>query len=296
MAREGKAFMTRTIQGSRRRYRVSRKQRLHMTAWLALMLLKLVSIPAYAGGVDNISFNPPNPTQADSITLLVSGYWSTPCERGQGSPVVSKLGSAIMIAIPVDPPQSGTVCAQVIVPFNFSVPIGPLSIGRYKIIVSIGVSVLKDLDVLGSAMPGNSHPQLTNAATISTYAGPSLPVTGRQATTQVIDEIGGVAADGSGGFYVSSRFQHRVYHVSSDGTLTLVAGSSYGYSGDGGPATTAQLAYPTDIAVDSGGTVYIVDLGNSRIRKVTADGIIRTIAGNGMRGYAGDGGPAISAQ
>ena len=82
-----------------------------------------------------------------------------------------------------------------------------------------------------------------------------------------------------------------------DGKLTVVAGNSRrGYSGDGGPATNAQLFDPYGVAVDASGNVYIADQLNHRIRKVTAAGIITTVAGSGTAGFTGDGGPAVQAQ
>jgi sugar lactone lactonase YvrE len=137
---------------------------------------------------------------------------------------------------------------------------------------------------------------LAQSGIITTYAGPSLPVNGRQAITQAIDGPFSVALDGAGGFYVVSPSQNRVYRVFADGTLILIAGSSYGYSGDGGPATAAQLASPIGVAVDPAGNLYIADSDNGRIRKVTAGGVISTVAGNGTDDYSGDGGPATAAQ
>src|SRR5439155_10534659 len=79
--------------------------------------------------------------------------------------------------------------------------------------------------------------------------------------------------------------------------LTVIAGMGIqGFSGDGGPATSAQLYGAWGLVVDGSGNLLIADTGNSRIRKITRDGVIRTIAGNGMPGFSGDGGPATSAQ
>ncbi len=78
--------------------------------------------------------------------------------------------------------------------------------------------------------------------------------------------------------------------------ITTVAGNgSSGYSGDGGPATSALLNFPMGVAVDSAGNLFIADDGNACIRKVSLSGIITTVAGNGSSGYGGDGGPATSA-
>lgn len=81
----------------------------------------------------------------------------------------------------------------------------------------------------------------------------------------------------------------------SNGIITTVAGTTFGFSGDNGPATAAQIGLAEGIAVDGAGNIYIADTTNNRIRKVSG-GIITTIAGNGTPGFAGDGGPAASAQ
>ena len=79
-------------------------------------------------------------------------------------------------------------------------------------------------------------------------------------------------------------------------TIKTVAGNGTpGYSGDNGPATSAQLYYPSGMAVDTAGNLYIADELNNRVRRVS-NGVITTVAGNGMRGYNGDNGPATSAQ
>src|SRR5439155_360923 len=134
-----------------------------------------------------------------------------------------------------------------------------------------------------------------------------LPVSGQPTVTQAIDGPRSVAPDGAGGFFVSSPYQNRVYHVGADGTLTLTAGSGKpGSSGDGGLAISAQLYAPTGVTVDGAGNLFVVGdgaagivipaLASNGIRKVTAAGTITTVAGNGSFGFSGDGGPAPSAQ
>jgi NHL repeat-containing protein len=96
-------------------------------------------------------------------------------------------------------------------------------------------------------------------------------------------------AEGNPGYW------SRVRRLSPDGSIVTVAGSgTFGFSGDGGPARDAQVA-ASGVAVDGAGNLFIAELRNNRIRKVSPDGIITTIAGNGIRGYAGDGGPATDA-
>ena len=115
----------------------------------------------------------------------------------------------------------------------------------------------------------------------------------------------GIAIDGSGNLYITDTVNEWIRKVEAGtGTITTVAGNgSYGYTGDGGPAVNASFASATAVAVDSFGNLYIADLSNNVIRKVTASsGIISTIAGNGYEagtgngGYSGDGGPATSAE
>jgi hypothetical protein len=131
---------------------------------------------------------------------------------------------------------------------------------------------------------------------ITTYAGPGLPVNEESAVTQAISWPGSATPDGAGGFYVSSLFQNQVYRVDADGKINVIAGNGiWGYSGDGRPATSAQLRTPWGIAVDSAGNLFIADTNNNRIRKVTTAGIISTVAGNGLPYFSGDGGPATEA-
>jgi sugar lactone lactonase YvrE len=100
-----------------------------------------------------------------------------------------------------------------------------------------------------------------------------------------------------GGLYCGGPGGNTVRKVNPDGIITTVAGTGhFGFSGDGGPATKAQLNLPLAVAVDREGNLYIADADNHRVRKVDKEGIITTIAGTGKKDYSGDGGPATSAQ
>ena len=107
-----------------------------------------------------------------------------------------------------------------------------------------------------------------------------------------------VAVDAAGNVYIAEYFYNDVRKINrATGVITTVAGTGAGgYTGDGGPATSAELNGPIQIAVDAAGNIYIADMDNSVIRKVTAStGIITTVAGDGAYGHSGDGGPATSA-
>ncbi len=100
----------------------------------------------------------------------------------------------------------------------------------------------------------------------------------------------GVAVDAAGNLYIADYLNHRVRRVGLDGVITTFAGTGEeGFSGDGGQATSAQLRFPRNVAVDGEGNVYIADTSNHRIRRVAPDGVITTVAGNGTYGAPIDG-------
>jgi sugar lactone lactonase YvrE len=102
--------------------------------------------------------------------------------------------------------------------------------------------------------------------------------------------------DGAGNLFIADSLNGRIRRVNTTGTITTVAGNgTTDYSGDGGPATSASLSFPQGVAVDSAGNLFIADSWNNRIRLVDTAGMITSVAGNGMAGFGGDGGPATSA-
>ncbi|RAJ92252.1 putative secreted protein (Por secretion system target) [Larkinella arboricola] len=111
-----------------------------------------------------------------------------------------------------------------------------------------------------------------------------------------LDGPTGIDIDAQGNLFIADYFNHRIRKVTPDGIITTVAGNgSYGFSGDGGPATSARLNFPGDVAVDAQGNLFIADQYNHRIRKVTPQGVITTWAGNGISDFGGDGGAATRA-
>jgi hypothetical protein len=114
--------------------------------------------------------------------------------------------------------------------------------------------------------------------------------------------VAGLAVDRADNLFLVSPGDSRILKVSPTGTISTVAGTGKaGFSGDGGPATAAEIANPYAIAADSAGNVYFSDADNHRIRKISVDGIISTVAGSGATGagnggFAGDNGPATAAR
>ena len=120
---------------------------------------------------------------------------------------------------------------------------------------------------------------------------------GGPAKLAMLNQPEGVAVDASGNLYIADTDNNRIRKISPNGIITTVAGTGIaGFSGDGGPASQAQLNHPEGVAVDASGNLYIADTGNNRIRKISPDGIITTVAGNGIAGFSGDNGPASQAQ
>ncbi|MDO9377181.1 MAG: NHL repeat-containing protein [Ferruginibacter sp.] len=119
---------------------------------------------------------------------------------------------------------------------------------------------------------------------------------GDSATWAKIWSPASVAVNSSGNLYICEQSNDRIRKVDANGIISTVAGDgTHGYGGDGGLATLAHLNGPTGVAVDLFGNIFIADGGNNRIRKVTANGIITTVAGNGSFGSSGDGSDALSA-
>jgi uncharacterized protein (TIGR03437 family) len=132
--------------------------------------------------------------------------------------------------------------------------------------------------------------------TIAGTGSASFSGDGGSATLAALNIAVDVSADRGGNLFIADQFNHRIRKIAPGGTISTVAGTGApGYSGDGGPAVNAQINTPTGIWADVSGNLYIADVGNQRIRKVDASGIITTLAGNGSKGYSGDGGPAINA-
>jgi uncharacterized protein (TIGR03437 family) len=166
---------------------------------------------------------------------------------------------------------------------------------------SIGDPVRAAADAAGNVYFSSLHSifKVDSAGTMTRFAGNGRPGNlgdGGAATAAQLMFPMGIAFDAAGNLFVADRDAHVVRRISTAGIIQTVAGNGTpGYQGDGGAATAARLNGPFAVAVDAAGNLYIADTGNLVIRKVSAGGTISTYAGNGVRGFAGDGGGASGA-
>ena len=144
-----------------------------------------------------------------------------------------------------------------------------------------------------------------SSPTITTLAGTHVrgfAGDGGPAATAALDEPRDTAVGPGGEIYVADTFNDRIRVISPNGTISTFAGNGSHTAptdpdvGDGGPAVKASLAWPHDVFADGAGNLFIADSEHNRIREVTTDGIIHTVAGRGAAGSTGDGGPAVAAR
>ena len=140
--------------------------------------------------------------------------------------------------------------------------------------------------------------RINSAGVITTIAGtgePGYSGDGGLATHAAVNAMG-VAVDAMGNVYLADTWNHRVRRINSAGVIETIAGTGLAsYSGDAGRATDAALVAPVGIAVDVAGNVYVSSPENNRVRRIGSNGVIETVAGNGLPGYSGDPGPATRA-
>ncbi len=158
-----------------------------------------------------------------------------------------------------------------------------------------GVAVDSAGNIYIADFSNNRIRKVTPQGIISTVAGGGSSGDGGQAVGAALNGPSNIALDKAGTLYISEFNANRIRKV-SNGIISTVAGTgTRGFSGDGAAATAALLSTPTYVQADNAGNLYIADYGNNRIRKVDSSGVISTVAGNGTRSFAGDGGTATNA-
>jgi sugar lactone lactonase YvrE len=182
-------------------------------------------------------------------------------------------------------------------PGGFGGDSGPATAARFNLPLGLAV------DAAGNLYIADSRNQRVrkvdpNGILTTVAGGGTAPFTeGAVATAVALSNPAGLAVDSAGNLFIGERGLNRVLKVTPAGIVTTVAGTGQsGYSGDGGPATQAQTNTPFGIALDRAGNLFFSDAGNRRVRKVSAEGIITTVVGNGTAGSSGDGGPATEAR
>ena len=164
--------------------------------------------------------------------------------------------------------------------------------------VGIGIDHMGNLYVAGQTW--STIQKIDSAGIITTIAGSGNETTDNISATQArLSSPSDMAFDASGNMYIANTNNHTIRKIDTTGNITTIAGNGqFGATGDGGPATDAQLNRPSGLTLDSAGNLYIADTGNKRIRKIDTTGTISTIAGGGTQGFPsyGHNGPATDAQ
>ena len=154
-------------------------------------------------------------------------------------------------------------------------------------------------DVAIADYGNNRVRQVDGQGVVTTIAGGGTltPVaSGSVATASILAGPAGLAYDAAGNLYICEFNGARVDRLDPTGTLTVIAGTgATGSIGDDGPALSAELEQPIAVLPDNKGDVYIADFAAQRVRMVDPSGTIHTVAGTGVAGSAGDGGPAVDA-
>ena len=205
--------------------------------------------------------------------------------------------AAAMVAFPA-PAPSESPCEPVSEDPGFCGDDGPATDARLA--SPYGIARLADGRILVADSANNRIRLISRDGRVVTVAGTGMPGSAGDGGPAVEAELTfptGVAAARGGGFLIADSGNHRVRMVKANGTISTVAGSGEpGFGGDGGPATSARLFSPTSVSKTKGGGFLIADNGNRRIRLVSPDGVITTVAGTGSAGFSGEGGEAIEAE
>lgn len=173
--------------------------------------------------------------------------------------------------------------------------------GRESMVVGgAGVAVDQEGVVFVADELDHTVKRVSSAGAVATFAGTGAPGAagdGGPAAASQMQEPAGAGFDSEGDLYVTTRGGSRIRKIDrGGGSVAAVGGTTDGFAGDGGAATSARFALPSGVAFGRGGVIYVADTANHRVRRIRADGVVTTIAGTGAAGFGGDGGLAFRAQ
>jgi sugar lactone lactonase YvrE len=255
---------------------------------------------------------PTAPERTEIISTVVGNDWVFPATGDQAT--AAPLGHIFAVTLDA---QSNLLLGDA----DNNLVVRVLSDGSYQVVAGNGLTgfsgdggpatgaSLNNPSGIAADSAGNIYfSELGNArvrrvtpdGVISTFAGTGHTGNtgdGGPATSATLSEPVALAVDGSGNLYIADRASGVIRRVGTDGIISTYAGNGKpGYSGDGGPATEASIFPDTDtMAIDAGGNLYFSEFGNNRVRRVSPDGIITTVAGTGVASYNGDNRPASDA-
>ena len=252
-----------------------------LTSFFAIWIVasdQQYSISAVVGGS-------PQPTPANAASYFIGGPLGAVSDRNGNIYFASSIGAVFKLN------TGGSI--QLIAGIGgvgYSGDGGPATLARFS--HPLGVALDSSGAVYVADSGNNRIRKIAPDGTISTFAGTGIggySGDGGPASAAQFQNPSDLFLDSAGNLFVADEYNHAIRRISPEGTIRTIAGNGTpGFSGDGGPSLKASLNYPSSMFADATGNLYIADYQNSRIRKVTADGTISTVAGNGQKQYLGD--------
>jgi formylglycine-generating enzyme required for sulfatase activity len=228
---------------------------------------------------------------ADGQGILASFFWPEGVAvDGSGNVYVADTGNHRIRKI--SPSTDVTTLAGGAVPNNSDYPDGQGNLASFLVPYSIAMD--ENGNVYVADQQNNRIRKITQNGNVTTLAGSrSVGYADGRGNSASFYYPSGVAADDSGSFYVSDTENHVIRKITQNGDVTTLAGSGIAGFADG-QGTSASFSYPCGVAIDRSGNLYVADVKNHRIRKITQNGDVTTLAGSGVAGFADSQGTSAS--